>query len=1044
MCGICGFVSEKAESMESLIRMNHMLSHRGPDDHGEEIYRIPSGRYVGFAHRRLSIIDLSEKGHQPMHSPDKRVSVIFNGEIYNYRELRNELKGYSFISSSDTEIIIAAYLKWGVDFIYRVNGMFAIAILDRDKSTVYLIRDRIGKKPIYYYRDNNGTILFASELKALLQASMFKRKVNHRIIGRFLYRRYITAPDTIYENTFKLEPGAILKITDRSFEIYKYWNVAEKYCELKNTSNKDYNEIKTDLKQLLYEAVKRRMIADVPIGAFLSGGYDSSLICALAEKISPEALKTFSIGFWDRKINEAAFAKQIAGYLKTDHEELYIDERDMMSVLESIPYCYDEPFADPSQIPTMLVSQLAKKKVSVVLSGDGGDELFGGYNIYAILQQAEQRKLPGRILYELGKLPGVKQTELWKKRSIIYRILTDDCNPEAKTQGGVNTYFDVINRILLYPADNFYYEFESKYSEKRLEIIRMLLDMDTYLPEDILTKVDRASMKYSLECRCPFLDKEVIEYSYTVPLKYKILHGNKKKIIKDIAYEFIPKNLLDRPKAGFGIPLDRWMRGILKERIMDWSNRDYLVRQGIFDPDNTVRFIDYYMKNGDCEEWSGKNFSKVVWAYFIFQQWYQVYENTNSEDVNKQMKYEELEAVKNNFCGGGYKCLFGAGMIGCTWAYDLLKAMGFHIDFYCDNNKTEGQIIRDEIKVISPETLYSLKENVLVFITVDDKYQDEIRMQLVRNGIKNIIDMGVIFLQKFIESLVNMDDAVVRKRFSFLLDDGEYVSRQFKYMLGYELNLQNPKTMNEKIQWLKLYDRNPLYTKLADKYAVREYISECFGLEYLVPLLFKTPDWNELTYENIPNEPCIIKTNHGCGDYQIIRDKDSVNWKEIRDKFKKNILKNIYYSTREYQYKNMKPFIIIEKLLLLPNGKIPDDYKLHFINGECEFIYCSIDREGENYRKVYDINWKPMEFVWTSRANSLERLKGSDIRKPAKFDKMLEIGREISKNIRYVRVDFYEVEEHLYCGEITFHHGAGYDSFYPVEYDLYFGKKLCL
>lgn len=629
MCGICGFISDKAESIESLRKMNDMLSHRGPDDHGEEIYQISDGKYVGFAHSRLSIIDLSERGHQPMHSSDQRISVVFNGEIYNYRELRNELKGYTFVSGSDTEIIIAAYLEWGIEFVHKINGMFAIAILDRDTNTVYLIRDRIGKKPLYYYKDNSQNMLFASELKALLQASMFKKKINQKVIGRFLYRRYITVPDTIYENTFKLEPGMILKIGEKTFESYKYWDVAEKYNQLKYTQHADYNEIKAKLKRLLKEAVGRRMIADVSIGAFLSGGYDSSLICALATQITSEPLKTFSIGFWDEKTNEAVYAKEIAKYLKTNHEELYIDEQDMLAVLESIPQCYDEPFADPSQIPTILVSKLAKKKVSVVLSGDGGDELFGGYNIYEILQQAYRRRHIGKLLYGLGKVSGVKNTALWKNRSIIYRILSDSNNKEAKTQGGVNSYFDVINYIMLQKANNFYYEFESRYCENRYDILRMLLDMDTYLPEDILTKVDRASMRFALECRCPFLDKEVMEYSYSVPLKYKINRGNKKKIIKDIAYEFIPQELLDRPKAGFGIPLDKWLRGTLKERIMDWTDRSYLIKQGIFDPEHTEKFINDYMENGDCEEWSGKNFSKVVWAYFIFQQWYDVYKNVD-------------------------------------------------------------------------------------------------------------------------------------------------------------------------------------------------------------------------------------------------------------------------------------------------------------------------------------------------------------------------------------------------------------------------------
>lgn len=625
MCGICGLISNREIGINVLINMNDTLAHRGPDDHGEEIYQIGNGKYVGFAQRRLSILDLSEKGHQPMHTRNKRVSVIFNGEIYNYHELRSELKGYCFSSNCDTEIIIASYMKWGIDFVHKLNGMFAIALLDREIDTVYLIRDRIGKKPLYYYIDSESNVVFASELKAILQSTLFTKEINHDVVGRFLYRNYIIAPDTIYKNTYKLEQGSILEIKGSSVKKKKYWDISSKYSELKNSSIENYEQAKVKLKHLLQEAVSKRLVADVSVGAFLSGGYDSSLVCAIAQELSSKPIKTFSIGFYEKKLNEAVYAKQIAEVLGTDHHELYIDEKDMIKVLNSIPYYYDEPFADSSQIPTMLVSKLAKKMVSVVLSGDGGDELFGGYNIYTILQQVQERKTIGKILYELGRIPGIKQTPLWNKRSIVFRILSDDNNHEARTQSGVNSYFNAINNILVRPVNNFYYEFESKYKEKRYDVTRMLLDADTYLPDDILVKVDRGSMKYALECRCPILDKEVIEYSYKLPLEYKIYYGNKKRILKDIAYDYIPHELLERPKAGFSIPLDKWLRGTLKEQLMDWTSHDYLIRQGIFEPNNTIEFIGTYLKNGDVGKWSGQNYSKIVWAYFVFQQWYQAY-----------------------------------------------------------------------------------------------------------------------------------------------------------------------------------------------------------------------------------------------------------------------------------------------------------------------------------------------------------------------------------------------------------------------------------
>lgn len=625
MCGICGFVSDKEIQKNVLVQMNQSLAHRGPDDHGEEIYQLHSDRYVGFAQRRLSIIDLSDKGHQPMHSPDGRLSVIFNGEIYNYRELRAEIRDYLFKSECDTEVIIAAYLRWGINFVEKINGMFAIALLDREDDSVYLIRDRIGKKPLYYYVDNDRNIVFASELKAILLSGCFKQEVNTDIVGRFLYQGYIAAPDTIYRNTYKLGQGSVLKISREKVEEYKYWDVAAKYIELKRKQIQDYDMAKEELKSLLKKAVNQRMFADVPIGAFLSGGYDSSLVCALAQENSTKPIKTFSIGFEEGEFDEAPFAREVSEILGTEHTELYITEQEMLGILDSIPEYYDEPFSDCSQIATMYVAQLAKRDVSVVLSGDGGDELFGGYGIYPILQEVQKKKYLGSLLYQASKIPGVKRTQFWQKRSITYRVLSDDCNKEARTQAGVNNYFNVINSMLLHKADNFYYETESRYQEKKYEITRMLLDLDTYLPEDILAKVDRATMHYALECRCPILDKEVIEYSFRLPPSFKVDHGYRKKILRDIVYDYIPKEIIDRPKMGFLIPLDKWMRNVLKEKIMDWSSKDYLERQGIFNAGAVQDFLERYMRIGDQGKWSGQNYSKVAWSYYIFQQWYERY-----------------------------------------------------------------------------------------------------------------------------------------------------------------------------------------------------------------------------------------------------------------------------------------------------------------------------------------------------------------------------------------------------------------------------------
>ena len=625
MCGICGFVADRTVTKDTLLRMNLSLAHRGPDDHGEEIYQINADTYVGFGHRRLSIMDLSDRGHQPMHSPNGRISVIFNGEIYNYRELRGEICDYPFCTECDTEVIIAAYLKWGIQFVDKINGMFGIALLDRDNETVYLIRDRIGKKSVYYYMDEKRNIAFASELKAILHSGFFKAKINQDIVGRFLYQNYIAAPDTIYQNTYKLEAGSVLKISGKKTEKYKYWDVAEKYNELKQDQVRNYEKAKAELKALLKNAVVSRMIADVPIGAFLSGRFDSSLVCAMAQENSKTPVKTFAIGFEDQAFNEAPYAKAVADVLGTEHTELYVTEKELLDILDSISVYYDEPFSDSSQIATMCVAQLAKKDVSVVLSGDGGDELFGGYGIYPILQQAQRKRLLGMLLYHLGKIPHIKQTDLWKHRSILYRVLSDDSNKEARTQAGVNSYFNVINQILRRKVNNFYYETESRYQEKRLDITRMLLDLDTYLPEDILLKVDRATMRYALECRCPILDKEVMEYSFRLSPDFKVEQGCTKKILRDIVYDYIPKEIMERPKAGFVVPIDGWLRGVLKDRLMDWSSKEFLDRQGIFDAKGTLAFLESYLKEGDGVKWSGRNYSRVAWSYYIFQQWYEKY-----------------------------------------------------------------------------------------------------------------------------------------------------------------------------------------------------------------------------------------------------------------------------------------------------------------------------------------------------------------------------------------------------------------------------------
>lgn len=628
MCGICGYISKKNITAEQLKEMNDTMYHRGPNDSGEEIYPASDGYRIGFAQRRLSILDLSMLGHQPMHSDNKRISVVYNGEIYNFQELKKELADYPFRSNCDTEVIIAAYLKWGISCIERFNGMFAIALYDRETQEVYLVRDRIGKKPLYYwYEDQN--LVFASELKPIMKCPGFRREIAKGVLSRYLFQQYINAPESIYQNVYKLEPGAILKFSKGQIKVWKYWDVKEAYEKAQTNPVGSYEEAKEQLKDLLKQAVAARMIADVPLGSFLSGGYDSSLITAIAQEHSTEPVKTFSIGFHEEKYNEAKYAGAVADHLGTNHTELYIDEQDMFELVDSIPKYYDEPFADSSQIATMMVSKLAREYVTVALSGDGGDEFFCGYNIYENVAQAQKLDVLGGMVHGICQLPGLKQAHIEDKLPFRVRVIAGNREKESKTQFGAGNYIvkarAMVGELPKAEALPVHYLVESRYGVDNWQIRRMLLDMDTYLPGDILCKVDRASMKYSLECRCPILDTKVMEFSYRIPHQYKYAGGDKKHILKDIAYDYIPKELLDRPKVGFGVPLDKWLRGPLKEQLLDYSSYEYLKKQNIFDAAYVSDMIQKYVVTGDAGPATGANYSKLSWSFFVFQQWYEAY-----------------------------------------------------------------------------------------------------------------------------------------------------------------------------------------------------------------------------------------------------------------------------------------------------------------------------------------------------------------------------------------------------------------------------------
>ncbi|MCR4901971.1 MAG: asparagine synthase (glutamine-hydrolyzing) [Butyrivibrio sp.] len=630
MCGICGYISKNRITKEELRIMNDTMYHRGPNDSGVELYDYPEGYTVGFAQRRLSILDLSPLGHQPMHSQNDDIIVVFNGEIYNFLELKEEITDYPFKTSCDTEVIIASYLKWGADFVDHIHGMFSIALFDKRSGDIYLVRDRIGKKPLYYWYDGTN-IVFASELKPIVKCPGFVQEIRKDIIPRYLHHQYINGADSIYKNVYKLEPGCIMRFKSGKIEIKKYWDVREAYYEGIKNPVRSYEEAKNGLKERLNKAVADRMIADVPLGTFLSGGYDSSLVSAIAQSKSSEPIKTFCIGFDDPKYNEAQYAKEIAKHLGTDHTELYINEKEMFDLVESIPQYFDEPFADSSQIPTMLVSKLAREKVTVALSGDGGDEFFCGYNIYKDLELASKLDPIGNLVYGVGQIPIGGDSKLLDKLPFKVRLIAGNHDKETKVQIASDAYINAAtafitgNEKIHEGITDIKYPVESDYKVKNWQIRRMLLDMDTYLPGDILVKMDRASMKYSLESRCPIMDTAVMEYSYRIPHEFKYYKGDKKHILKDIAYDYIPKELLERPKKGFGVPLDTWMRGPLRDKLIDYSSTSYLQKQGIFDPSYVSGFIDNYLEKGDGGSASGRNFSKIAWSFFVFQQWYEYY-----------------------------------------------------------------------------------------------------------------------------------------------------------------------------------------------------------------------------------------------------------------------------------------------------------------------------------------------------------------------------------------------------------------------------------
>lgn len=614
MCGICGYVGTQKINAETLWKMNNTMFHRGPNDGG--IWQhTETEREIGMAQRRLSILDLSELGHQPMVSEDGRYIIVYNGEVYNFGELRQQLeqKSYHFFSNCDTEVILNAFSEWGKKSFEKFNGMFAIAIYDKEERRLTLARDRIGKKPLYYYF-NNGHFVFGSELKPIMEYPFFERRVNKNNIGHLLCDKYLVAPYCIFENTYKMVPGTILEYQDDSIAISTFWNVVDQYSKQKERTIDNLDISINSLNELLLDAVESRMIADVPVGTFLSGGIDSALVTAIAQKVSDKPVNTYSIGFYEKEKDEAPYAAEIANFLGTKHHEHYIKEKDIFELLNDLPKYYDEPFSDSSQLPTMLVSKYAAQDITVALSGDGGDEVFCGYKMYDLTWIAQHVDFLGAIAYYF---PGRKYVEKYIPTELRAFINNRDNN--TKTQLYINVMIEEAEKLLGQKLVDIKYTHEKELSMPNWQERRMLLDMQTYLPDEILTKTDRASMKYSLEVRCPLLDYRIIEDSFRIPHRYKYHNFEKKYILKQIAYQYIPKQMLDRPKKGFSVPLCKWLRTVLKKDIEKYADEKVLTRQDIFDPKAVRKLIDKQLISDKIM------YSNLLWSFYMFQKWYQMY-----------------------------------------------------------------------------------------------------------------------------------------------------------------------------------------------------------------------------------------------------------------------------------------------------------------------------------------------------------------------------------------------------------------------------------
>lgn len=631
MCGITGFIDTSQKSSQEILQeMTDSMTHRGPDGSGFELINLNNAQ-IGFGHRRLSIIDLSESGKQPMLFDS--LMITFNGEIYNYAEIRKTLeeKGHVFTSGSDTEVILHAYTEWGEKCLEHFIGMFAFVIVNNDNGDVFCARDRAGVKPFYYYYQS-GLFLFASELKAFHKHPGFVKQIDLNAVGAYMQYGSVPTPHCIFSHCYKIRPGHYVKFNAKDIAESKplkqeqYWNVYDAYNAEKLMIS--YEEAMTQTEDLLQSAFNYRMVSDVPVGVFLSGGFDSTCVTSILQESSSTPLKTFTIGVPDIGLNEAPCAKDIAKHIGTEHTEYTCTEKEVLDLIPNLPFYFDEPFADSSAIPTTLVSKIAREQVTVALSADAGDEIFAGYNRYDYMLRYgnKLRRIPGFVGRSMSgmmnvipsdKIPVLRNKYNFHNRYEKLKGLLKDPSSEHIMLSLSQQWTDDQMRSMLREG---YDPFDTYYQSKELKdstplAYMMAIDYQTYLIDDILQKVDRSTMSQSLEGREPFLDHRIIEFAARLPDEYKYKDGIKKRILRDIVYKRVPQKLLDRPKMGFAIPIGKWLLTDLKKIVDEYISEEVIVKQGIFEwkeiDDLKRRFY------GGRKEYDAK-----IWYLLMFQMWY--------------------------------------------------------------------------------------------------------------------------------------------------------------------------------------------------------------------------------------------------------------------------------------------------------------------------------------------------------------------------------------------------------------------------------------